>query len=595
MTASVHYPNSQEGRRFCEFFNHRFSFIVASLDGSGKPDWKTITDYPLEHRNLWNRFLDPDTLVGLSFGPTAHYLLADIDRGSPYHPYNDETAFKRLLFCFEDVGFNAYLILQSSWSEGIHVYFPLPENVPTFKLALLAKQVAIRSGFAVKDGILEFFPNAKPYNKERPTSYKAHRLPLQEGSFLLDRDYQPYTDAVSTFLDQAEACAVAQDISDIKMAMEAAYHTRGFNSVRGDASRAAAFARDLQEQIAEGWTDFGQTNDLLRIIGTYGRVFEGLGGRDLARYIAATAQRLPGYAEFCRHQHHIERRAAEWARCIEKFYYPYGTQPGRAGTFAEMLEEGTRENQVNNERQQGAISRIKRGVEFLQETLQYLPRRVGEMKDALVNTISHLFGVRPSDKTLYRYQDLWHPSTFITEVEVVMVSETLEIPVTEPAEREVVILPEIPEAAAKEPAGVQQLEPAPGEQLSPCPTPTDRLPEDRLEGSGANPLLEAHFAESATPSLYMKVLFWASGQERLIYRGNSVHGTVDIEGEKRLKVQSIDPNQEVTIVDYTHSSFLFHPDKEDNLQVYVKPIDCAEHWLSGIPVLAKYLQFCLDG
>jgi hypothetical protein len=73
VTASVHYPNSEEGRRFCEFFNHRFSFIVAPLNGSGKPEWKTIAAYPIEHRNLWNRFLDPDTLVGLSFGPTTHY------------------------------------------------------------------------------------------------------------------------------------------------------------------------------------------------------------------------------------------------------------------------------------------------------------------------------------------------------------------------------------------------------------------------------------------------------------------------------------------------------------------------------------------
>lgn len=576
MTASVHFPNSQDGKRFCEFFNHRYSFIVAPRNGSGKPDWKTITAYPIEHRNLWNRFLDPDTLVGLSFGPTTHYLLADIDRGSPYHPYNDEAAFQRLLFCFEDVGFNKYLVLQSSWSEGIHVYFPLPEDVPTYKLALFAKQLAIRNGFLVKDGTLEFFPNAKPYNKAHPTPYKAHRLPLQEGSFLLDKNYLPYNDDIGVFLDQAQACAAAQDISDIKMAMAAAYHTRGFISIKGDPSRAAAFARDLLEQIAEGWTDLGQTNDLLRIIGTYGRVFEGLDGRNLARYIATTAKELPGYAQFCRHQHHIERRASDWGRCIEKFYYPYGSQPCRAGTFAKIVAKGARENKINDERQQGAISRIKRGVEFLQETLQQLPRRVGEMKAALITAIAHLFGVRPSDKTLYRYQDLWHPRTFITELEVVIVPETPPVPVTEPVE-------------------AQQPETSPGEQPSPCPTPSAAIPENGQSANGVQPLPEAHPAESAPPPLYMKVLLWASGPARLLYEGRSVQATVKLAGEKQAKIQSIRQNQEVIITDQTHSSFLFHPDDEENLLVYVKPIDGADHWLSGIAVLAKYLQFCPDG
>jgi hypothetical protein len=87
----------------------------------------------------------------------------------------------------------------------------------------------------------------------------------------------------------------------------------------------------------------------------------------------------------------------------------------------------------------------------------------------------------------------------------------------------------------------------------------------------------------------MKVKTWASEQAKLIYQGNSVYNTVSLEREERAKIQSISQNQQVIITAQTHSSFLFYPDQEENLQVYVKPIDDAAHWLTGIPVLARYL------
>jgi hypothetical protein len=568
VSIAIHLPQSEEGKRFCQVFDHRYSFIEANLNGADRPEWKTISAYPIEHRNLWNRFQDPNTLLGLSFGSSAHYAVIDIDRASPYHPYNDEAAFKRLLGAYEDVGFNSHLLVRSSWSEGIHAYFPLPKEVPTHKLAVMMKLTAIRAGFVVKDGTLEIFPNAKPYNKDKPTPYKAHRLPLQVGSYLLDKDYQPYSDSIKTFLDLAERAAEAQAIELIETAIAAAHQVKAFRYIKGDGNKAAAFRRDLEEQIAEGWTDFGQTNDLLRIIGTYGRVFEGLAGKALANYIAERAKSLPSYREFCRHQHHIERRAIEWARCIEKFYYPYGTEALRVGTFAEMVDRVPKENAVNNERQLSAVERIKRGVEFVKEQLIEIPLRVGQMKAALVQAIVELFGVRPSDKTLYRYRDLWHPQV-IGEVEVVIVQEG-----TSPDRPQPETLPEA--------------------EPSPCHTPQAVASENKQSAAPLKPLREEGSGVCATPPLYRKVNTWVSEQALLIYHGNPVYNTVTLAGEKRRKLQSIKANQQVIITDQTHSSLLFDPEQEENLQVYVKPIDDAAHWLTGIPVLARYLSACLE-
>ena len=43
--------------------------------------------------------------------------------------------------------------------------------------------------------------------------------------------------------------------------------------------------------------------------------------------IVASARSLPGYSEWCRHQHELEQRAEEWARCIEgSHYFHFGDQ-----------------------------------------------------------------------------------------------------------------------------------------------------------------------------------------------------------------------------------------------------------------------------
>ncbi len=582
MTSSVHFPLQLEGKRFCKFFSHRFSFIQAQANSEDRPEWKTISAYPIEHRNLWNRFLDPEILIGVSFGSTTHYAVIDIDRKSPYHPHNNEAALKELLGAYEDVGLGDHLVVQSSWSEGIHVYFPLPKEVSTHKLAVMMKLTAIRAGFVVKDGVLEIFPNAKPYNKDKPTSYKAHRLPLQVGSYLVDQNYDPYSDSIKTFLDHAERAAEAQDIDLIETAIEAAYQAKAFRHIKGDGNKAVAFAKDLLEQIEEGWTDFGQTNDLLRIIGTYGRVFGALEGKALTIYIAERAKALPGYQKFCRHQHHIERRAKEWARCIEKFYYPYGSDPIRVGTFAEMLEKIVKENKVNNDRQLNAIERIKQGVEYVKEKLAKIPKRVGEMKEILIQAIVELFGVRPSDKTLNRYRELWHPDLI---EEVITLEESLQEE-TQDLEPKAITL----DASHN----ILQSEVLPETEHSPCHTPQDVTQQNGHRAKVLKPLSEKPSQKSATPPLYMKVKVWAKEQVRLIYQGNSVFTTVEIQGERNWKIQSINQSQEVIITDHTHSSFLFHAKEEEKLQVYVKPIQGAENWLNGIAVLANCLQLVPD-
>jgi len=595
---SVHYPNSEIGKRFCQFFQARFNFIEAEVprekpDGKNplekphkKPSWKTISEYPIQHINLWRRFNSDHHLIGLSFDKTTNYFLIDIDINSPYHPLNDELTFRKLLGAYEDIGFNKYLLVQSSWSEGVHVYFPLPKELSTYELAETVKFIAIKEGFRVKDGWLEFFPNAKAYNPDKPTAYRAHRLPLQPntGSYLLDDDYQPYSEDIAVFLEQAESVAASQDIDLIKTAILAAKRVKEFRHIKGDGGKAARFASDLKEQIEEGWTGFSQTNDLLRIIGTYGRVFEGLEGRDLANYIAETAKESQGYHRYCRHQHHIHQRAKDWAKCIEKFYYPYGSKPSRVGKFAQMVKEGSKENKVNDSRQFEAKERIKKAVEHLKTNLQRLPKKVGQMKEALLKALSELFNTHSSNTTLDKYKDLWHPK--FVQVEEEPQTESTASPSTETSSIETLPkeTPSMESERETESADVIHVEPLLEEYDKSSHTPPDVVPKKSRQEKQLESIKDKDSEKKPTPPLYMKVKDWAKNKIPLTYLGNSVGGLVETKKEKRNKLKSIPPGEKVIITDYNHSSFLFHPEDLNNLLVYVCPISEIDNWIAGVAV-----------
>ncbi|PSB03119.1 hypothetical protein C7B64_09915 [Merismopedia glauca CCAP 1448/3] len=407
---------------------------------------------------------------------------------------------------------------------------------------------AINSGFRVKDGELEIFPNTKTYNPKKPTNYKAHRLPLQpeSGSFLLDDDLQPESDSIEKFLDLADMASLGQDIELIEGAAISAYQTRKSRSFAPLSIKAEEFERDLLEQLTDGWSDYGQTNDLLRVIGTYGRIFKKVGDRplslpELTEYIATTAQKLPNYRKYCRHQHNINQRAADWARCVAKFYYPYGSEPNREGRFptvrpkvevAGLPPAGRppatvqKENVVNGSRAHQAVERLQSAYDHLIATLGTLPQRIEQLKTLIIETSQKLFGIRPSDRTLNKHRSIWHPQHQPTPPQATDNSQP-----TASASHHLTN-PENPEATRDE----EQKENLHREDRSPTPVPAPSLapqsntpqiethqktrststpgichtPLDVVRKLASNiptsqPIPDNNFSQSATPPLYMKV------------------------------------------------------------------------------------------
>ncbi|RJG35837.1 hypothetical protein, partial [Motilimonas pumila] len=85
-----------------------------------------------------------------------------------------------------------------------------------------------------------------------------------------------------------------------------------------------------------------------------------LTGGQLAERILEVAESLPGYQQWCRHQHEIVRLSLYWARCIElSNYYPYGGQSLVESTSAHLT--------WNQQQSQDARERIQLAVAQLLE------------------------------------------------------------------------------------------------------------------------------------------------------------------------------------------------------------------------------------
>jgi hypothetical protein len=402
-------PHDPLGQRLCQLFPYLWQAIVAPTltDVTRKPEWQTLTQYPLRPRTLWATWQDAAQLVGTRFGSTTQHALIDLDALSRYHPKLNRHTLTLIRTALASIGIYQILLVQSSWSGGLHLYIPLPEALPTFGIAVALKQCLEAAGLCLQAGQLETFPNVKRFSKAGEYSeYNAHRLPLQpgSGSILLNDKLQPVSTSLHSFFEQWDQATALQDLDKLYQAIAVAKQQQQYRnySKRG---KTETWQQELQSEIEQGWTGTGQTNHLLKTIGCYGVVFQGLSGLALADYIEQTAIQSPGYREWCRHQHEIRRRAEEWAVATESYYWPLGTNPKRDRQALPIANNIVNFNQQRSEDAQG---RIKQAVLELEKAGQ-LPEQVTARAIAIVER------AKCSHSTLQKYKHLWHPKLHVIE------------------------------------------------------------------------------------------------------------------------------------------------------------------------------------
>lgn len=78
---------------------------------------------------------------------TTNWLVLDVDQHrSPHHPDRGEGSLETLLERCRLMGLNRPLQLRSSFSGGIHLWFPLSRPVETFPAALTVKRALLTPG-----------------------------------------------------------------------------------------------------------------------------------------------------------------------------------------------------------------------------------------------------------------------------------------------------------------------------------------------------------------------------------------------------------------------------------------------------------------
>ena len=431
-------PSTVTGQRLTQYYNHGWDFIL-KIEGK----WKTINIYPLSPREIWDKHQDPQTIIGLRFGSTTRIITIDIDRNSPYHPFNDPEAIKTITEALESIGLCRHVCIQSSDSEGIHLIFSLPEPLPTFKTACLVKATLEEAQLEIKPGQLEVFPNPKRYAKNgKKSRYNGVRLPLQpnSGSYLLDEDLNIISDRVEDFLDQMDWAAEGQDIETFSSRLNVAYEE--FKAQRSwqkahYSPTAQAWKQALEQLLELGWTGHHQTNYLLTKFVAYHIVFKELTGAKLRAAVKEEVINAPGYNQWCRHQHEIDKRIEEVCYYTEtnEYYLPYCNFPNRSSNYNQTYNRNS-----SNQRTLNIEKRITETVAHL-EAKGELPQKVVERRQAIIKTAKEKYGIGFSIRTLgqKKYLVLWHPqhkanSKTIqpqTQSEFVSIPEPLEPPKTD--------------------------------------------------------------------------------------------------------------------------------------------------------------------
>ncbi len=390
----------QEQDAFLALFPHRFDYIWANHPDPGqRPQWQTERRHLLSDRLIQQGAY----LYGVRFGKQTRYLMLDIDAQSRYHPAHDPAAVPQLIAALEPLELVSWVAVRSSESGGLHLYFPFAVDVDTAAIAQAASILLEAAGGKLLPGQLEVFPNPRPYSA-KPSLYLAHRLPMQTGSYLLDEDFQPVFATQTTFVHHWHH---AQQRNLLTPATLQRLLKRFTSQQYRLSTKATKFLQDLNAEVEPGWTGPRQTNHLLGritmreyIFGHVQRRCAPLADETLVATICAVARSLPGFSDYCNHQHDLEDRVKSYVRSIQSSrYYPYGSQ-----TMPQSLpDESAPDEPTWNERQSlGARDRIMQAVADLREK-NALPSQLTARKQAV-----KAYGI--GNTTLDKYPELWHPA-----------------------------------------------------------------------------------------------------------------------------------------------------------------------------------------
>jgi hypothetical protein len=417
-------PLSEKGAKFLREYYRKYTHKPIRADYALEPIWKTPEK--ISPDELVKILRDKDELVGVRPGQETNHLTIDVDLGSIHYPQPilGEIGWEPV----EDIrdvlltlGLESKLFY-SSENKGIHIRVFLPEMVNTLHLAAVVEYALIDAGYELKGGQLELSPRIKPYSQEgeKIQLHQAFRLPMQRGGAYIGigHEVEERADRLDHLVEIIQENIEEQDMDRLKEAMAEAYarlYEENWKKFRQQApvrGKAAQFKESMELRMARGFDGKGQTNELMKETLKYGYIFLHLTGEELADWLVGSMEAMPGYKQYCGHQHEMLRKAIVWQRWIEKprnRYYPYG---GKG--ISQKEQAGETEERVNKNEGRAAEAKVK--LRIAVQNLEKAGRKftkVTELLAAIKAEANRSF----SDRTLYKpeYRAIWEKLLIIVE------------------------------------------------------------------------------------------------------------------------------------------------------------------------------------
>jgi hypothetical protein len=400
-------PLSEAGQRLTQLFPNGWDWIYADAPSKGSGiEWETIKKYPIAPVEFWTLHQDLSCIIGIRPDSNTRWGVIDLDAHSKYHPDQNPEALDKILNAFEDIGLCRSLINRSSYSGGLHIYFPLPEARNSFAIACLLKYTLEGAGIKLRSGQCEIFPNVKRYIPQGQgySVFNGLRLPMQPdtGFIPLDQDLNPLLWDLEDWLDGFDLVAQHQDLEKLDRAIA---HAKDNHRIRGHRNTQSleSWSERIQQEKVQGWTGPGQTNDKLMIFACEARVFRGMDSVDaIATYIEQTALATPGFNEYSNHIKDLSQRSRDVAIWAMRYYWPMGALPSRDTGYHHSTS--TADFSYHQAKREAAQHRIRQAIAELAAQAQ-LPATATARARAIANH-AHI-----SHQTLYKTPNLalWHP------------------------------------------------------------------------------------------------------------------------------------------------------------------------------------------
>ena len=226
----------------------------------------------------------------------------DIDINSRYHPANDGEGIEPVKNSLAEIGLIKALEFQSSFSTGMHLWYPLPAAANSWELANAIDDACRAKKLEIRDGVLELRPNRRNFD----SNFKLIRAPLSgEGNALWLEDIGGLEESDAAILRHLfnsaanynslmllqDKPAIGACSSSITRSKKSSNHKLEFYKCR----------------LADGFSGPGQTQEISLAALIVARMAEGVGSVHLLRKrLIELVTSAPGFRQFCDHQQEIE-------------------------------------------------------------------------------------------------------------------------------------------------------------------------------------------------------------------------------------------------------------------------------------------------